>query len=651
AAPSYACRPAIEPRLTMWPPSRMCGRQSRVMRTSPFTFVSKTVRSSSSLESSKGARPSARPALLTRMSMPPSCSTAASTNAAALAGSVTSSGSRISVSSRSMRRAPPATRTPASASMRAVDRPKPDDAPVTIAVLPRRSTVLDANRLRALGHVVDLQRRVAEAEALLEQPAEPAPGRVAVAVRRDEDVGGKRGEPARHGPDVEIVHLDHLGVGGESARDRVGVDPGRRGLEEDPARLAQQGPARADHEGRDEERGDGVEPVPAGGENECAGDGGSRERSEVGGDVEEGGADVEARAVGAGEDERGREVDGDPDEGERQDDPAVHGRRRDEPPRGRIDHPRRHQQERDAVALGGEDLGPCEAERPAAAGGAGGERPGDERRRECGRVGQHVSCVRKQGKRVGDDARGDLSPHEGEVQCERVAGPPPVVRAVSVGVHERKLRATFRRIRAYEIDVYTGRPMATADVAGTLRSSEESVALASQLRRLARVATAVAVLTSPAAYFFYRHSDHLSVIWALAATAGTVIGFRGFVDLVIRRLIPWPSLFGTEEKRLREEDIVNRRRAWTWRFWYRIGIAIAVLVTIIFLWQVLLDPTHRTWWHTLTHTLVGIGHLLRNRTLLLQFVLIFFLFFANFFIFMGPMMLMGISQIRGYEPG
>ncbi len=193
--------------------------------------------------------------------------------------------------------------------------------------------------------------------------------------------------------------------------------------------------------------------------------------------------------------------------------------------------------------------------------------------------------------------------------------------------------------------------MATADVAGLLRSSEESVALASQLRRLARIATAVAVLTSPAAYFFYRHSDHLSVAWSLAATAGTVIGFRGFVDLIIRRLIPWPSLFGTEEARLREEDIVNRRRAWTWRFWYRLGIAVALLVTFIFLWQVMLDPTHRTWWGTLTHTLVGIGHLLRSRTLLLQLVLVFFLFFANFLIFMGPMMLMGISQIRGYEPG
>jgi hypothetical protein len=193
--------------------------------------------------------------------------------------------------------------------------------------------------------------------------------------------------------------------------------------------------------------------------------------------------------------------------------------------------------------------------------------------------------------------------------------------------------------------------MATADLAGTLRSSEESVALASQLRRLARIATAIAVLTSPAAYFFYRHSDHLSVGWSIAATVGTVIGFRGFVDLIVRRLIPWPSLFGTEEARLREEDVVNRRRAWTWRFFYRLGITIAILITIVFVWQMQFDPTHRSWWGTGTHTLVGIGHLLRNKTLLLQFVLIFFLFFANFLIFMGPMMLMGISQIRGYEPG
>src|SRR6266404_393945 len=193
--------------------------------------------------------------------------------------------------------------------------------------------------------------------------------------------------------------------------------------------------------------------------------------------------------------------------------------------------------------------------------------------------------------------------------------------------------------------------MATADVAGTLRSSEVSVALASQLRRLARVATVIAVLTSPAAYFWFRHSSHYSVLKSLILTALVIIGFRGFVDLIIRRLIPWPSLFGTQEARLREEDVMNRRRAWTWRFWFRLGLWLAGIVTVVFLWQVVFDPTHSSWPATGWHILRGIGHLLRNRTFLLQLVFVFFLFFANFFIFMGPMMLMGISQIRGYEPG
>src|SRR4051794_13151510 len=125
--------------LTMWPQSPKCGRQSRVMRRSPVTLTPKTVASSSSLDSSNGARPSASPALLTRMSRPPRRSTASATKRLQLAGSVTSSPSAISVSSRSTRRAPPATRTPAAASAAAVARPMPDEGPVTIARLPLRS--------------------------------------------------------------------------------------------------------------------------------------------------------------------------------------------------------------------------------------------------------------------------------------------------------------------------------------------------------------------------------------------------------------------------------------------------------------------------------------------------------------------------------
>ncbi len=193
--------------------------------------------------------------------------------------------------------------------------------------------------------------------------------------------------------------------------------------------------------------------------------------------------------------------------------------------------------------------------------------------------------------------------------------------------------------------------MAMVEVGGALRSSEESVALASQLRRLARVATIVALLTSPAAYFWFHHQVGLGVWASLGATAGVVIGFRGFVDLVVRRLIPWPSLFGTEETRLREEDIVNRRRAWTWRFFFRVGVFFTGLITLVWLARVAKNKPDATWPGAATSILSGINHVISTPGLWIQIVFVGFLFISNFLIFMGPMMLMGISQIRGYEPG
>ena len=53
--------------------------------------------------------------------------------------------------------------------------------------------------------------------------------------------------------------------------------------------------------------------------------------------------------------------------------------------------------------------------------------------------------------------------------------------------------------------------MATAELVGTLKSGEESVALAAQLRRLTRVATVIALLTSPAAYFWFHKEVGLSM--------------------------------------------------------------------------------------------------------------------------------------------
>ena len=195
--------------------------------------------------------------------------------------------------------------------------------------------------------------------------------------------------------------------------------------------------------------------------------------------------------------------------------------------------------------------------------------------------------------------------------------------------------------------------MATAEVAGTLRSSEESFALAAQLRKLTRVATGVAVLTSPATYFWFHHQVGLGVGKSILVTAICVIAFRGIIDLVIRRMIPWPSLFGTEDTRLREEDIVNRRRSWTWRFYFRVAIILGGFITLAYLYRLHSAPAGASisWWGSATHVLTKIGHLAQSGAFWMQIVVVFFLFAANFLIFMGPMMLMGISQIRGYEPG
>ena len=167
------------------------------------------------------------------------------------------------------------------------------------------------------------------------------------------------------------------------------------------------------------------------------------------------------------------------------------------------------------------------------------------------------------------------------------------------------------------------------------------------------MATGIAVLTSPAAFFYFHHSAGMGVGKAIFVTVVCVIAFRGMVDLLIRRMIPWPSLFGTEDSRLREEDVVNRRRSWTWRYYLRTTIFVGGFFTLIFLYKLFSAPAGKnvTWWGTTHHVLSKAGVLVHSSAFWIQMVFVVFLFMANFLIFMGPMMLMGISQIRGYEPG
>src|SRR5215204_7221144 len=169
--------------------------------------------------------------------------------------------------------------------------------------------------------------------------------------------------------------------------------------------------------------------------------------------------------------------------------------------------------------------------------------------------------------------------------------------------------------------------------------------LADQWRTLTRAATIVALLTSPALFVWFSQHNGWAWYWALLATLGVVIVFRGFADLLFRRLIPWPSLFGADSQQLREEDIMGRRRAWYWRKKWRLALVLITVNTVVWLFQ------GGTWWGTFVDIFNSIVEAISNPVVLGQIFFVLFLFIANFAILMGPMLLMGISQIRGFEPG
>ena len=160
----------------------------------------------------------------------------------------------------------------------------------------------------------------------------------------------------------------------------------------------------------------------------------------------------------------------------------------------------------------------------------------------------------------------------------------------------------------------------------------------------------VAVLCAPAAFLWLSQVEDVPVGWALVATALAVFAFRGLLDLVFRRFIPWPSLFAVDDPRVREEDVLNRRRAWFWHSIFKFFLVVAILITIVFVVQWLFGGDV-TWWGTAQSMATGFWHAVSTKTFWTQLIFVVFLFLANFLIFMGPMMLMGISQIKGFEPG
>jgi ATP-dependent Zn protease len=183
------------------------------------------------------------------------------------------------------------------------------------------------------------------------------------------------------------------------------------------------------------------------------------------------------------------------------------------------------------------------------------------------------------------------------------------------------------------------------------RREEQRNALATQWRQLTRAATFVALLTSPAFFVILYQRNGWGFLAALVVTFIAVIMFRGLVDVLARKMIPSPSLYGADQ-RMADEDVVAKRRLWYWRTKYRRLTYLAVFAsmvigTIFFIQWLSGDPI------SLSDAFSTIGEwfAILGPTLLILGLQLPMLFFINIFILFGPLLFFGVQQIKGYEPG
>jgi cell division protease FtsH len=196
--------------------------------------------------------------------------------------------------------------------------------------------------------------------------------------------------------------------------------------------------------------------------------------------------------------------------------------------------------------------------------------------------------------------------------------------------------------------------MAYAEQSPRKRGSlnEHASALAHEWRRLTRVATGVALLTAPAFFLLLYQSDRLSLAASLIITALAVVCFRGVVEVIVRKLIPSPSLYGAEET-LKAEDIVARRRYWYWRGKLRrLPVYLTLLLLLLAFCQLLFSFAGVS--ASFFHPFQGLRQIFPPDTLpqlALVFVQLPLLLFINVFILFGPFLFMAVRGIRSYEPG
>ena len=181
--------------------------------------------------------------------------------------------------------------------------------------------------------------------------------------------------------------------------------------------------------------------------------------------------------------------------------------------------------------------------------------------------------------------------------------------------------------------------------------NDSALSLASEWRKLGRIATIVALLTAPALYVLLHNSVGWPVIWSIVGALAGLVIFRGLVDVIAHKLVPFPSLFGAQDD-LRQEDVIARRRHWYWKTKFRRGLWLFVILAIVFYFAARANSkttgemSFAGGWDQ-----IGIWAGKAAPMAAQYAVILFVFFFINLFILFGPLFFFSIQQIKGYEPG
>src|SRR5215211_5731911 len=191
--------------------------------------------------------------------------------------------------------------------------------------------------------------------------------------------------------------------------------------------------------------------------------------------------------------------------------------------------------------------------------------------------------------------------------------------------------------------------VAAGDPHPTLRNrsvNEHSLALAHEWRRLGRLATAVALMTSPILFALLVTTLDWAWYWCVLGALAAVVTFRGLVDVLAHRFIPAPTIYGAETE-LAKDDVIARRRLWYWRkkfrrttFWGSLFLLVSLVVAVL---------QGEGYGAAMEDVLTAVPDFLAAAPQLLGYLVALFL--INFLILFGPLVALGIQQIKGYEPG